>query len=256
MSARSVLLTVVLVFGVVFAVETARLSAKHVAAAAGPTVGFVVAGTVAVALGYLIVRVLRHPTRRFADDVAGQLDYRMERHKTGVAIARLAESVDERQRARMTALSARVFERASRALTEGQLQAELEELKLTSERVVQRAQSNEIGKIIARHQAALWRVNACKNMSANEKASLLREMRSLLLEHDAASDAEPAPPADPFAMDAQPEVVWEYRTPGSEAVAVTTPGLLKLVERGRLAGGDECRRLGTRAWTPVADVFQ
>lgn len=212
----------------------------------GPFFGVLILVAMAGFLVYAFRELLAGPIHRRVRRVADNLEYRWQRAGAARELRRRALSIEEEQRVRMLTLSARVYEQAAEAITDGKLRLELEDLKARSERVVMRAQAHEIERFILRYQVAFTQLSSAPNLSAAEKARLIGEMRELM-------QAEQGGEAD---GDATTEESWEYRTPGTDPVTVTASGLRRLVERGYLGGEDECRRVGTKEWQGVEGGYE
>ena len=212
----------------------------------GPFFGVLILVAMAGFLVYAFRELLAGPIHRRVRRIADALELRWQRAGAARELRRRALSVDEEQRVRMLALSARVYEQAAKAITDGKLRRELEDLKARSERVVMRARAHEIERFILRYQIAFTQLSSAPNLSAGEKVRLIREMRELM---QAELDGEDA-------AEASNEESWEYRTPGTDPVTVTASGLRRLVRRGYLGGEDECRRVGTEEWRGVDGGYE
>ncbi len=260
------------------AVETAKFVKLSVAPALAPILGTAFALALFFAILYFLWHLLADPTKRLAEHTRDELDYRMERSRTAAELKRRIAAIEEEQRVRALTASARVHERASRAVSEGQMQLELEELKGRSERVVMRSQSAGVARMLARYEAAFFRLQNASDMTSAEKARLLEEMRGLLSE-DGSTPTTPTTPMSPdnapdnapdngsiFAaqetdalprgQSAAPLDLVEYRAPGEQPVSVTVAGLRRLLDRRLLSDHDECRRVGAATWTSVGAILR
>ena len=89
--------------------------------------------TMAGLLGYSLRELLGDAFKRRLKSISDSLKYGHRRRSMKKELDRRALSVEEEQRIRTLALSARVYERAAGAIAEGKTRLELEELKANSE---------------------------------------------------------------------------------------------------------------------------
>jgi hypothetical protein len=252
----------------VIAVETASFVKQHIASAVAPLLAAALAVALVGALVYFLWHVAADPSKRLGERTRDEIDYRVQRSRVASELQRRIAAVEEEQRIRALTATARVHERAARAVSDGKMQLELEELKGRSEQVVMRAQSADVARLLARYEAAFWKLNAAEHMSASEKARLLREMHELLAA-PAAPDAPPrsenarvapqksapAKPSSLFARKATPPEMLEYRARGGQGIPITVSGLRRLRDREQLEPDDECRQVGASEWIAVNDFL-
>jgi len=245
-----------LILGVI-AIETAKYVKLHIAPALAPLLATLFTVAASAALLFFLYRVFAGPTQRLAERTRDEIDYRYQLSRAGGELKRRIAAIEEEQRVRALTSSARVHENASRAVSEGQLHLELEELKGRSEEVVMRSQATGIARTLARYQAAFWDLKKAEHMSPTDKARLLEEMRGILADDaiSGPSNSGPELGEGELSLGAQPPVVLEYRAQGGHAIPVTAEGFRRLVERGQLRKDDECRRLGSIEWSSVAEVL-
>lgn len=127
-------------------------------------------------LVYAFYELFSAPIRRALRSLGDRIEYTWHRKRVRREIERRALSTLEEQRVRMLSLSARVYEQAAGALSDGKLLHELENLRAESERVLLRAQSHEIERYILRYEIALTQLSNSPNMSAAEKVRALRQI--------------------------------------------------------------------------------
>jgi len=238
-------------------IETARFITRSLPSGLAPLSSAVIGFAASGSLLYVLYRLLGAPTLGLARRVGDQVDYRYQRARAGSELKRRLRAIAEEDRVRALTASARVHENAARAVSEGELHVELEELKGRSEQVVMRSQSTGAARMLARYQAAFWSLKQARHMTPGEKARLLQEMRGVLAESTLTSmpRSDPEDEESGFSASAQTPVVLEYRAPGGQAIPVTADGFRRLLEREQLHRDDECRRMGSMVWTPVGELL-
>jgi hypothetical protein len=213
------------------------------------------AGEFGVVLRFLYGAVIS-PVRRLVGGMRDEVDYRYRLARAESELKRRIAAIEEEHRVRALTASARVHENAARAVTDADLQLELEELRGRSERVVLRSQSTHAARMLARYQAAFFSLKEARHLTRAEKARLLEEMRGILAEGTTRTPhSNPEGEDSELSLEGQSPVVLEYRAPGGRAIPVTADGFRRLLERGQLKDDDECRRVGSMAWVPVAEML-
>ncbi len=270
-SGSRVVRIIAIVFGLVLvgivAIETAKFVKVRVAPALAPILAAAFVLTLFAAVLYFLWHFCADPTRRLAERARDEFDYRREHRRTANELERRIAAIEEEQRVRALTATARVHESATLAVADGNMQLALEDLKHRSEQVVMSAQSVDVARMLARYEAAFFKLKNAQHMNAAEKTLLLEEMRAVL-----ADDAtRPEPPTEPVDEPAEPSSRdWrakppprsgqisglEYRSPGGQPISVTAEGLRRLLAGGQLSGDDECRRIGALDWTSVREILE
>ncbi len=145
-----------------------------------PFFGWGLLVALALILTYAFIELFGGSTRGLVRGAADRIDQTWQHRRARRALNRRARATEEEQRARMLTKTARVHERAALAITEGQAQRELEELKISSERVLLRAQAHEIERFVLRYEVALTQITSSPHMTPGLKAKLLRDLREQL----------------------------------------------------------------------------
>jgi len=159
-----------------------------------PFFGWALLVGLSLILAYAFIELFGGSTRGLVRGAADRLDQTWQHRRARRALERRARATEEEQRARMLTKTARVHERAALAITEGQAQHELEELKISSERVLMRAQAHEIERFVLRYEIALTQITSSPHMTPGLKAKLLRDLREQLC---AEIDGPGEPPQSP-----------------------------------------------------------